>query len=195
MAGYYAKFVLRNGYLMNNFHMQTLKRFLLLWLSTTLALWIVDGLFDGLVFHTSESLLLSGLVLALANLTLKPLLVLITLPLTLLSFGLALPIINGVVLLGVAKLVPGFAIAGFWTGVVCALAVSLVSALIGMATGQSRLRGQVHVGRFRGDVSGSWGGRDQDRPSDPNVIDGEVREKPTSGGSNKPPDPDRLEQK
>ncbi len=92
--------------------MQTLKRFLLLWLSTTLALWIVDGLFDGLVFHTSESLLLSGLVLALANLTLKPLLVLITLPLTLLSFGLALPIINGLVLLGVAKLVPGFAISG-----------------------------------------------------------------------------------
>ena len=193
MTGYYAKFVLRNGDLMNNFHMQTLKRFLLLWLSTTLALWIVDGLFDGLVFHTSESLLLSGLVLALANLTLKPLLVLITLPLTLLSFGLALPIINGLVLLGVAKLVPGFEISGFWMGVVCALAVSLVSALIGMATGQSSLRGQVHVGRFRGDVSGSWGAQDQDRPSDPNVIDGEVREKQTSGGSNKPPDSHRLD--
>ncbi len=77
--------------------------------------------------------------------------------------------------------------------VACALAGSLVSALIGMATGQSRLRGQVHVGRFRGDVSGSWGARDQNRPSDPSVIDGEVREKPTSGGSNKPPDSHRLD--
>ena len=147
MTGYYAIFVLRNGYFMNNFYMQTFKRFLLLWLSTTLALWIVDGLFDSLVFHTAESLLLSGLVFALANLTLKPLLVLITLPLTLLSFGLALPVINGLVLLGVAMLVPGFEISGFWMGVLCGLAVSLVSALIGLATGQSRLRGRVQIGR------------------------------------------------
>ncbi len=118
-------------------------RFLLLWFSTTLALWIVDGLFESLTFADIESLLLSGLLLALANITLKPLLVLVTLPLTLLSFGLALPLINGLVLLGVAQLVPGFEIAGFWMGVLCALAVSVVGLLIDIATGQSRFRAKI----------------------------------------------------
>jgi putative membrane protein len=96
--------------------MRHLNRFLLLWVSTGLALWIVDGLFDSLRFESVESLVMASLVLALVNLTIKPLLVVLTLPLTILSFGLALPLINGLVLLGVASLVPGFDISGFGWG-------------------------------------------------------------------------------
>jgi len=138
--------------------MLSLKRFFLLWLSTALTLWIVDGLLDGLSFSDPESLLLASLVLAVFNLTLKPLLLLIALPLTLFSFGLALPLFNGLVLLGVAKMVPGFQIAGFWMGVLCALAISLVGVLVSMATGQVRVWGRV--GRL-----------------DHRVIDGEFKEK------------------
>ena len=138
--------------------MLPLKRFFLLWLSTALTLWIVDGLLDGLSFSDPESLLLASLMLAVFNLTLKPLLLLIALPLTLFSFGLALPLFNGLVLLGVAKMVPGFQIAGFWMGVLCALAISLVGALVSMATGQVRVWGRV--GRL-----------------DHRVIDGEFKEK------------------
>jgi len=138
--------------------MLSLKRFFLLWLSTALTLWIVDGLLDGLSFSDPESLLLASLVLAVFNLTLKPLLLLIALPLTLFSFGLALPLFNGLVLLGVAKMVRGFQIAGFWMGVLCALAISLVGALVSMATGQVRVWGRV--GRL-----------------DHRVIDGEFKEK------------------
>lgn len=138
--------------------MLSLKRFFLLWLSTALTLWIVDGLLDGLSFSDPESLLLASLVMAVFNLTLKPLLLLIALPLTLFSFGLALPLFNGLVLLGVAKMVPGFQIAGFWMGVLCALAISLVGALVSMATGQVRVWGRV--GRL-----------------DHRVIDGEFKEK------------------
>ena len=138
--------------------MLALKRFFLLWLSTALTLWIVDGLLDGLSFSGPESLLLASLVLAVFSLTLKPLLLLIALPLTLFSFGLALPLFNGLVLLGVAQMVPGFQIAGFWMGVLCALAISVVGALVSIAAGQVRVWGRA--GRF-----------------DHRVIDGEFKEK------------------
>lgn len=118
-------------------------RFLLFWLSATLALWIVDGIFDSLQFDSAQSLVLSGLILALVNMTIKPLLMLITLPITVLSFGLAIPLLNGAVLLGISAVVPGFEIAGFWMGVACALAVSVVSLLINIATGQTAVRTRV----------------------------------------------------
>lgn len=141
--------------------MTHLTRFLLLWTSTALALWIVDGLFDSLTFQSLESLAMASLVLALVNLTIKPLLVLLTLPLTIVSFGLALPVINGLVLLGVASVVPGFEISGFWMGVLAALAISVVSLMIRVATGQARFQAKVVRGRSHDD----------------GVIDVEVREK------------------
>jgi putative membrane protein len=156
--------------------MPTFKRFILLWISATLALWIVDAAFDSLHFDDPQSMILSGLILALVNVTLKPLLVLITLPITLLSFGLALPVLNGLVLLGIAALVPGFEISGFWMGVLCALAVSLVSMLINVATGQTGVRGQLQRGvrvEIHRPASGR-SGQDQDKT----VIDVETREKP-----------------
>ena len=158
---------------MNNSQMLALKRFFLLWLSTALTLWIVDGLLDGLSFSGSESLLLASLVLAVFSLTLKPLLLLIALPLTLFSFGLALPLLNGLVLLGVAKMVPGFEIAGFWMGVLCALAISLVGALVSIATGQVRVWGRV--GRFDSGIRRE--GHHRASTEDHRVIDGEFKEK------------------
>lgn len=141
--------------------MTHLRRFLLLWASTAIALWIVDGGFDSITFLSLESLAMASVVLALANLTIKPLLVVLTLPFTILTLGLALPVINGLVLLGVAAVVPGFEISGFWMGVLAALAVSLVSLLIRVATGQTRVQTKVIRGRV-----------DQD-----GVIDVEAREK------------------
>ena len=145
--------------------MTRLSRFLLLWVSTALALWIVDGLFDSLTFQSIESLAMASLVLALVNLTIKPLLVLLTLPLTIVSFGLALPLINGLVLLGVASVVPGFEISGFWMGVLAALSVSVVSLMIRVATGQTRVQAEVI----------------RSHSGDDGVIDVEAREKDERG--------------
>ena len=159
--------------------MVTFKRFLLFWISTSLALWIVDGIFDSLHFDQPQTLLLSGLILALVNLTIKPILLLVTLPLTVLSFGLAIPLVNGLVLLGVAGLVPGFEISGFWMGVLCAFAISLVSLLINLATGMSGVRGQVHIRRGSGQVfQNRPADPHENRPNDPNVVDVEATEKP-----------------
>ena len=158
-------------------------RFILYWLSTTLALWIVDGLFDSLSFDGIQALLLSALVLALVNLTIKPVLLLVTLPLTVVTLGLAIPLINGLVLLLVSEIVPGFTISGFWMGVLCALAISFVSFLIGVATGQSAVRGSIHRGiHLKATTRGAPGreSRGQGR-SDQEIIDVEAREKGSKG--------------
>jgi putative membrane protein len=144
-------------------------RFLLYWGSTVLALWIVDGVFDSLEFDSFQTMVLSALVLAVVNLTIKPVLLLVTLPLTIFTLGLAIPLINGLVLVLVSALVPGFTISGFWMGVLCALAISFVSFLIGIATGQAVVRGAVHRG-----VHIRRSGSQED-----SVIDVEAREKPS----------------
>ncbi len=141
--------------------MTRLNQFLLYWASTAIALWIVDGIFDSLTFASFESLAMASVVLALVNLTIKPLLVVLTLPLTILTLGLALPLINGLVLLGVAGVVPGFEISGFWMGVLAALAISLVSLLVRVATGQTRVQTKVI----------------RARSGDDGVIDVDAREK------------------
>jgi putative membrane protein len=127
-----------------------LKRFAMVWLVSLLALWIVDALFEGLQFDNPQALVLAALILSLANLFLKPLLILVTLPITILSMGLMLPIINGFILILVAEMVPGFQISGFWMGVLCALAVSLTTLLINVATGRSSLQMRSYRGGRRG---------------------------------------------
>jgi putative membrane protein len=153
----------KEWFLANNF-----VRFLLVWCSTVLALWIVDGVFDSLEFDSFQTMVLSALILAVVNLTIKPVLLLITLPLTIFTLGLAIPLINGLVLVLVSALVPGFTISGFWMGVLCALAISFVSFLVGIATGQAAVRGAVHRGVHV-----------QRSPHrDDSVIDVEAKEKP-----------------
>lgn len=153
-----------------------LKRFGMIWLVSMLALWIVDAIFDSLHFDSLQALALAGLVLTLANLFLKPLLVLVTLPITVMTMGLMLPVINGFILVLVAELVPGFQISGFWMGVLAALAVSFTTFLINVATGQSgvqmRMMRTGRSARGRGSDPSAPG-----RPEDPNVIDVEVKEK------------------
>ncbi len=107
--------------------MHSILRFLLFWGINTLSLWIADELFNGIAFDSTEALLLSGLLLGIVNTLLKPILVILTLPITVLTLGLFLLVINGLTLFVVARLVPGFEVAGFWTAVGIALVVSIVS--------------------------------------------------------------------
>jgi len=74
--------VRRNANFENNDEMIMIKRLFLLWIATTAALWVADGVFDSVRFKTLESLILSGFLLALVNQTVKPLLLLVTLPIT-----------------------------------------------------------------------------------------------------------------
>ncbi len=86
---------------------QDLIAFLLAWATTALSLWAASHIFSGLKFDSRSALLVSALLLGLANAVVKPLLIVLTLPLTLLTFGLFILVINALVLLLVSKLVRG----------------------------------------------------------------------------------------
>ncbi len=137
------------------------------WLSASLALWVVDHFFESLWFDSLESLLLSSLVLTLFNLTLKPVLLLLSLPFIVLSAGLAIPLMNGLFLLIIAELIEGFHLSGYWMAVLAALTFSFISLAISLATGQRRAQVAVKSGRDRSPPSND----------DDDVIDVEVREK------------------
>jgi putative membrane protein len=106
-----------------------MRNFLLRWLLNTLALWVVAQLYGGVNFAPGSTLsdyLIAGLVLGLANALVRPLLLLLTLPLNLLTLGLFTLVVNALVLLLVADFtrlaVHGFS-GAFWG----ALILSLVS--------------------------------------------------------------------
>lgn len=110
--------------------LHNLTPFLIHWAITALSLWIASYLFRGLKFDTTGALVVSALLLGLANAVVKPLLILLTLPLTLLTFGLFLLVINALMILLVSALVRGFKVSGFWTAFFASIFITLLSFLI-----------------------------------------------------------------
>ena len=92
-----------------------LLQFLLHWAIMSLSLWVASYIFKGITFTDRSSLLISALVLGFVNAILRPILVFLTLPLTLLTLGLFLLVINALMIMLVAALVKGFKLSGFWT--------------------------------------------------------------------------------
>jgi putative membrane protein len=90
-------------------------------------LWLATYFIRGLTFRDGETILIAGLVLGLVNAVLRPVLVVLTLPITLLSLGLFLLVINAAMVALVAHLLPGMHVAGFWSALGTALVVSVVS--------------------------------------------------------------------
>jgi putative membrane protein len=92
-----------------------------------LSLWVATLLVGGLRIADTKTLILAAVLLGLCNAVVKPVLILLTLPATVLSLGLFLLVINGAVLALVAWILPGFTIAGFGSAILGALIVSIVS--------------------------------------------------------------------
>jgi putative membrane protein len=92
-----------------------------------LGLWLATLLVGGLAIADPVTLVLAVLLLGLCNAVVKPILVILTLPATVLTLGLFLLVINGVVLALVAWILPGFTIAGFGSAMLGALIVSITS--------------------------------------------------------------------
>ena len=92
-----------------------------------LGLWLATVLISGLAIADPLTLVLAAVLLGVCNAVVKPILIILTLPATILSLGLFLLVINGVVLALVAWMLPGFTIAGFGAAVLGALIVSATS--------------------------------------------------------------------
>jgi len=110
-------------------------RFLVHLLVIAVALWVTAYVLPGVEFSSWQALAISAIVLGLLNALVRPILVLLTLPITVLTLGLFYLIVNGFTFLLASKLVPGFEVSGFWWAVLGALMVSLVSWFVGSFTG------------------------------------------------------------
>ena len=111
--------------------LSNLTPFITQWAITALALWVASYIFSGMKFDSTGALVVSALLLGFANASVRPLLIVLTLPLTLVTFGLFLLVINALVILLVSAVVRGFHLDGFWTALLASLFVSILSVLIG----------------------------------------------------------------
>jgi putative membrane protein len=91
---------------------------------------------DLLLSGVQVDVWITGFVLAgviiLINFTVKPILIILTLPVTLITFGLFLLVINAVVVLIAAYFIPGFSVDGFWWAMGFALLISIINAVFGV---------------------------------------------------------------
>jgi putative membrane protein len=102
-------------------------RLLLVWLINALALFVLPYLMQSIRVDSFATALIAALVLGLVNALIRPLLVVLTLPVTVLTLGLFILVINGLLFWAVASFVGGFHVAGFWSAVGGALLYSLIS--------------------------------------------------------------------
>lgn len=102
-------------------------RLLLTWLINAAALFALPYLMQSVTVDNIGAALIAALVLGLVNTLIRPLLVLLTLPVTVLSLGLFILVINALLFWGVAHLVDGVHVAGFWSAFLAAILYSVIS--------------------------------------------------------------------
>lgn len=100
------------------------------WIANSLAIYAVGYLMRGVEVASLRDALVAGALLSLINLLVKPLLVILTLPLTVVTLGLFYFVVSAFCLWLTSELMSGFMIHGFFTTVVAAILVSLFSAVI-----------------------------------------------------------------
>jgi putative membrane protein len=102
-------------------------RLLILWLINTVALFALPHLLDSVQVDSFSTALLAALLLGLVNTLIRPVLILLTLPVTFLTLGLFIFVINGLMFWAVADLVQGFQVASFGAAIVAAIVYSVIS--------------------------------------------------------------------
>lgn len=111
-------------------------QFLITWLATAASLFVTAIIVPGLAIAGAPTALVGAAVLGFVNAIVKPLLVILTLPLTILTLGLFLLVVNAIALGLVGYLTPGFTVGGFFPAVIGSLVLTFVSSLINQLLGQ-----------------------------------------------------------
>lgn len=107
-------------------------RFLLRWLVCSLGLWIAAGILSKSITYNSELevIIVAGLILALINAILKPILVILSLPVILLTLGLFMIIINGLTVYIASRLYTALHVTNFGAAIVAGIIIGLVNYLV-----------------------------------------------------------------
>ena len=108
-----------------------MRRFLIHWLIIALALWVTAYILPGVNIDSTQALAIAAIVLGLVNALVRPILTILTLPITILTLGLFYFLVNGFTFLLVTKMVPGFGVSSYWWAVLGALVVSIISSFVG----------------------------------------------------------------
>jgi putative membrane protein len=95
-----------------------------------LSIFIVSYLLSGIYVDSIWTALIVALILSILNVTLKPLLILLTIPITILTFGLFLIVVNVIILMTVDYLLAGFGIDGFFWAIIFSVLVSIVNSIL-----------------------------------------------------------------
>ena len=111
-------------------------QFLLTWLATAISLWVTAYIVPGLAISGFTAAAVGAIVLGLVNAIVKPLLILFTLPLTILTLGLFLLVVNAIALSLVGYFTPGFNVDGFFPAVFGSIVLSLVSGFLNKMFGE-----------------------------------------------------------
>lgn len=116
--------------------------FLLRTLISAIGLWIAAALVPGMELRGTGTLLLAALLLGVVNAVVRPLLVLLTLPITVLTLGAFLLVVNAAMLALVARLLDGFTLEGFGAALLGSIVVGLTGWIASWYVGP---RGRVEV--------------------------------------------------
>lgn len=117
-------------------------RFLVRWLVSSLGLWIAAGLLDSINYGGRwQVIVIAGLILAIVNSIIRPVVVLLSLPAILFTLGLFMVVINALMVLLVAWLYGPFEITGFWTALLAGMIIGLVNYLVSAVLGSVKKNG------------------------------------------------------
>lgn len=124
------------------------------WLLLTLSVWVATFIVPGIGYDDWQSLVVAALVLGILNSVLRPLLILLSLPFVVVTFGLFLVVINAFLLVLTGYLVKGFHVASFWSALGAAVIISVVSLVLNRNGRRARTGGTVHGHGRRGPPPG-----------------------------------------
>ena len=116
---------------LNRNEMSLLTRLLLSSVAVIVAAYLLPGIaLAGTGLDAFLTAFIVAVIISLLNVTVKPLLILLTIPITIVSLGLFLLVINAVVILIVGSIVPGFIVDGFWWALIFSLLLSIINSLL-----------------------------------------------------------------
>jgi len=123
------------------------------WLTLTGAILLASYLLDGIQVSSFLSAVAAAAMLGILNAFFRPIALLLTLPINILSFGLFTFVINAAMLMMASGVIGGFEVHGFWTAVFGAIVISLVSFALNTLIGE---KGQVDVIDLRHKGGDRW---------------------------------------
>lgn len=117
---------------------ENVKEFFIRWINTTVAVLVAAHMVTGIGYDRFADLVVASLLLGVLNAVARPILMLLSLPLLLLTLGLFLLVINAGLLYLVGWLVKGFHVDGFWASLFGAVVISIMSMVLNTLTGTGK---------------------------------------------------------